>query len=62
MSESGREGVDILLTGQWPLNISGVISDAAMGLDQQKKEFYSGSESLQRLIVELSPRYVYSSH
>ena len=50
------------MTGQWPLNISGAITDPQLEIDQAKSEFYQGSEALQTLVRELSPRYVYSSN
>lgn len=34
VNESGRGGVDILLTGQWPLNISGAINDPQVEVEQ----------------------------
>lgn len=33
VTESGRQGVDILMTGQWPLNISGSLSDPSIDVD-----------------------------
>ena len=62
VKESGQVGIDILLTGQWPLNISCSIDDPKGDLEAQRGQFKQQSESLQNLVEALSPRYIYSSH
>ena len=58
MSETKIAGVDILLCGQWPLEI---IDSTESDLDTQKTLFHGSSSSLRGLCAEICPRYIYSS-
>jgi len=60
--DSGDQVVDLFLTGQWPLNISGAIGVEQTDLQAAKQEFYASSENIQHLVKQICPRYAYSSN
>jgi len=57
---SHREGVDILLTSQWPLGIDAEFLNA-LPLSELKQLFNNSSSSLSAIVDLIKPRYIYSS-
>ena len=55
-----REGVDMLLTSQWPLGIDDQYM-ATLALPELKQLFYNSSSGVSALIDMIKPRYIYSS-
>eukprot|EP00347_Sterkiella_histriomuscorum_P005571 403356100 len=60
--KSGRRGIDIFISSQWPLDIADHAYFNSLSLQEQKQLFYNSSSSVVALLNLLSPRYVYSSN